>query len=201
MNPASTETIRTFIAIDLPVELKREIAGIQKRLRPFFDKARVSWVRLDNMHLTLRFIGDVPANDISTIIRAGEMLRCIPAFEIYMNGMGFFPNVRKPRVLWCGYDDSTSLTGTQALVEKTVAQSGFPAEEKPFVPHITLARIKELQTKPGSPFFVDMNAAQKEIDSIRLFFTHTVNSIRLIKSRLSPKGSDYTVLHEWRLKV
>ena len=201
MNSASTETIRAFIAIDLPAELKREIAGILKRLRPFFDKARVSWVKPDNMHLTLRFIGDVPSSEIGTIISNVDIISASPVHEIRMNSLGFFPNARKPRVLWCGYDDSPTLTAAQALVEKAVAQSGFPADEKPFVPHITLARIKELQTKPEAPFFVDMNAAKKEMDSIRLSFTHIVKSIRLIKSRLSPKGSEYTVLHEWRLKV
>ncbi len=192
MDPASQDTVRTFIAIDLPSELKREIASIQKRLRPLFDKARVSWVRPDNMHLTLRFIGDVPANEIRTIIQAGESIMSMRSFGLRMNSLGFFPNIRKPRVFWCGYEDSENLKTVQMEVETAVIRSGFPAEEKSFVPHITLARIKEINAKPGAVFYADMNAVQKEMQSIRLSFSHTVHEVQLIKSRLSPKGSEYS---------
>lgn len=200
MNSPGTESVRTFIAIDLPMDLKQEIASIQKRLRPLFEKARVSWVRPDNMHLTLRFIGDTPADAIRKLIRAGETITVMSALDLQMNSMGFFPNARKPRVFWCGYEDSEMLKAVQSEVERIVVQSGFPAEEKSFVPHITLARIKELSPKPGTPFYADMNAIEKEMRSIRLSFGHTAHEVQLIKSRLSPKGSEYTLLHAWKLK-
>lgn len=200
MNSARTETVRTFIAIELPAELKKEIASVQQRLRPYFSRARVSWVKSENIHLTLRFIGDVPSARIGELIRSCEDVKLKPSFGMHLNTIGFFPGVRKPKVLWCGYENSEALNAVQRLVEETIVKLGFSPEEKTFVPHLTMARIKEIGFKPAGPFYVDMTALETEIKNIPLSVRHTVCEISLIKSVLSPKGSEYTTLHTWPLK-
>ena len=200
MNASQNELIRTFIAIDLPAELKKEITSVQHRLRPQFSRARVSWVRPDNIHLTLRFIGDVPSARIGELIRSCEDVKLRPVFGLHLHSIGFFPNARKPKVLWCGYENSEELNAVQRLVEDAVVRLGFSPEEKKFVPHLTMARIKEIGSKPAAPFYVDMAEVEKEIKNILLSVRHTVHEVRLIKSVLSPKGSDYTTLHTWPLK-
>lgn len=197
MKSSTTATIRTFIAIDLPAELKQEIASVQSRLKPLFNRAKVSWVKPENIHLTLKFLGDVLPSDIPKIIKACEGIKQKPIPELTIDRIGFFPGQRKPKVLWCGYDRSDALVETQRYIENALVPCGFDAEEKPFVSHLTLARIKEIGSRPGAPFYVDMDDVQKEIDRIPISFAHSVRGIKLIKSRLSPKGSEYSVLHEW----
>lgn len=200
MNPANIQTIRAFIAVDLPANLKKEIAFIQQSLRPHFSRAKVSWVRSENMHLTLKFLGDVPLTDITKIITACDFVKEEPAFELHLNGLGFFPGLRKPKVLWCGYESSTALARVQNQIETALDSMGFAAENKPFVAHLTLARIKEINSNPAAPCYVDMTAVQEYLKKTPVSMFHPVRSIKLIKSRLSPKGSEYTGLHEWKLK-
>ena len=119
---------------------------------------------------------------------------------MHLNTIGFFPGVRKPKVLWCGYENSEALNAVQRLVEETIVKLEFSPEEKAFVPHLTMARIKEIGFKPAGPFYVDMTALETEIKNIPLSVRHTVCEISLIKSVLSPKGSEYTTLHTWPLK-
>lgn len=201
MNSVNTQTIRTFIAIDLPINLKKEIASIQQHLRPYFTRAKVSWVKSENMHLTLKFLGDVLSTDIPKVITACNFMKETTAFELYLNTIGFFPGLRKPKVLWCGYGSSDALSGVQNQIETALVPMGFVTENKPFVAHLTLARIKEINSNPSAPFHVDMTAVQEYINKTPISIHHPVHSIKLIKSRLSPKGSEYAVLHEWILKA
>lgn len=200
MNSSQTESVRIFIAIEIPAELKKEITSVQQRLRPHFSRARVSWVRPDNIHLTLRFIGDVPSARIGELIQSCEDVTLKPAFGLHLHSIGFFPNARKPKVVWCGYENSEELNSVQQLVEDAVVKLGFTPEGKAFVPHLTMARIKEISSKPDAPFYADMTKVEAEIKSIPLSVRHTVHEVRLIKSVLSPKGSEYTTLHTWPLK-
>lgn len=200
MNAAKKETIRAFIAIELPAELQKEIASIQQHLKPFFSRAKVSWVRPENIHLTLKFLGDVISNDISNIINVCDDSRLISVFELHLNRIGFFPGLRKPKVLWCGYDGSDALSSVQSRIENALVPLGFPAESKPFTAHLTLARIKEIDSNPSAHFYVDMEAVQEFIHKTQISIHHPVYCIKLIKSRLSPKGSEYKVLHEWVLQ-
>jgi 2'-5' RNA ligase len=200
VNSSQTESVRIFIAIELPAELKKEITFVQQRLRPHFSRARVSWVKPDNIHLTLRFVGDVLSARIGELIRSCEEAKLKPAFGLHLHSIGFFPNARKPKVMWCGYENSEELNAVQRLVEDAVVKLRFPPEEKAFVPHLTMARIKEIGSKPAAPFYVDMASVEKEIRNIPLSVRHTVHEVRLIKSVLSPKGSEYTILHKWPLR-
>lgn len=200
MNAVNNETIRSFIAIDLPADLKKEIASIQLRFKPLFGRARVSWVRAENMHLTIKFLGNVSAADIPAIVAACQPVGLQSGFNLYLNRIGFFPGVHNPKVMWCGYDHSDELTEAHRKIESALVPIGFPAEEKSFVAHLTLARFKEISSKPSSPFYVDLKTVRLETEKLSFSFRHTVTDIRLVKSRLLPKGSEYTVMHRWPLK-
>ncbi|MBL7996177.1 RNA 2',3'-cyclic phosphodiesterase [bacterium] len=200
MNPVNTPAVRTFIAIDLPSNIRKDITLIQQNLRPHFSRAIVSWVRPENIHLTLKFLGNVLMTDIPKIITACEFVKKDRAFELQLNGIGFFPGLHKPKVLWCGYESSAVLSEVQNQIETALIPMGFVAENKPFVAHLTLARIKEISSNPAAPCYVDMASVQEYFKKTPVSILHPVRSIKLIKSRLSSKGSEYTVLHEWKLK-
>lgn len=178
--------IRSFIAIDLPEEFHDEINRVTNELRP--AGGHVKWVRPENVHLTLKFLGDVPEDKIEPI---GEAVAGASAgrglVNLVSSGIGVFPNRSKPRVIWLGLTgDLDRLTGLQQDVENSVTPFGFFPEKRAFKPHLTLGRVKSPKGKGGL-----MNALEKVRPKEIMF---SASELVLFKSDLRPGGAVYTPL-------
>lgn len=128
--------LRLFVALSLTAEIRQRLAGLSGGV----PGAR--WTEPDNLHLTLRFIGEVP-EDVAVDIDAALAELRTPAFELTLDGVGVFGTGRRARVLWAGVERNEALGHLQAKVESAVVRCGLPAEERKFSPHVTLARLKD----------------------------------------------------------
>ncbi len=185
---ANDATFRLFLAIDPPEAVLREIADIQKRLQKLVD-GNIRWVKPEGMHLTLKFFGDAFTDDIRAISAAcvQEASQEAP-FTLSFCGLGNFPTVKRPRVLYLGLEgDATRLTDFQSRLEKRLSEAGFTGEDRPFTPHLTLARIKELR---------EPEKIAKEMTGIAKYATKqfTAQEMTLFHSDLTPGGAVYTKL-------
>lgn len=176
--------MRLFIAIDIPEDLKKSFA----QLRTDIPGAR--WVPPEQIHLTLAFLGDVEEAVGETL--RGELARIrVPSFTLRPAGNGCFPGVRRPRVLWVGLRPEPRLLGLAAAVHHAVLACGLPLEERPFAPHITLARLK----LPAAPEV----AAFLERGGERRFPPFPVREFTLFQSRLQASGAQHVPLHTFPL--
>ena len=128
---------RLFVAIDLPEEVKRELARFRREEMP-----GARWVPLDQLHLTLRFIGEVDDTTLAAIRKALGDVRVAP-FSLAVQVVGHFPPRKTPHVLWVGADAGAPLADLQGQVEECVQTAGLAPESRPFSPHITIARLRE----------------------------------------------------------
>lgn len=166
--------MRLFVAIELPDDLKTALG----RLRTDVPGAR--WVPPEQLHLTLAFLGEV---EEETVGKLGELLSLIhtPPFQLSFSGTGCFPSRRRPRVLWAGLDPNPRLLRLAAGVHGAVLACGIPQEERPFSPHITLARLKFPAAREVDAF-LDM-PQKPELPSF------SVREITLFQSRLTQHGA------------
>jgi len=180
--------VRVFIAVPLPVELKVKLCALQGAFRRLPLEA--SWVRETGFHLTLKFLGEVDASHIGSI--ASCMLATAQRydpFSLTLCGVGVFPHESNPRVLWVGIEDGTGLvTQLQQTLEAEFVQIGYPPDDRPFAPHLTLARLKRV-TRRG-----ELLAALKTHHRIVLGQLD-VNHIELIESQLHPSGAQYSTVN------
>ena len=186
-----------FLAIDIPPHARETVVSIQNRFKTLDLNA--SWVRPENIHLTLKFLGDTPSERVTGIrICVSEAVKSYPVFKVALGGAIVFPNLKKPRFLWIDLKDPYNhLTILQEKIDAKMGQLGFPREKKKFNPHLTLARIKHKKGVNKNKF---VNLKQ-EVDSVPLIKTEPfqVDSVKLIHSELTPKGSIYKILGEFSL--
>ena len=138
--PEPNETWRVFIAIELPATLRARMINHIDRLRESVPEARASWSREDNLHLTLRFLGDIPVSNIEKLAAAAAIaVTKVEPVEIVVEGGGAFPPRGQPRVLWIGITDpSGNLSTLQRALEDECANAGFAHESRSFHPHLTM---------------------------------------------------------------
>lgn len=181
------ETIRAFIAVDIPHEVKEKFSAAQGTLRG--AGADVRWVQPRNAHVTLQFLGDTPVANVEEIKAAlGRVAASHQAFEVAIEGLGVFPNPRRPRVVWIGVSRGASeLAALQRSVGEEMRRLGFPPEERAFSPHITLGRVKSPKNTDKLASILD---AEKHFQAGCFLAT----DIRLIRSVLSSEGPAYTTL-------
>ncbi|MFQ5723639.1 MAG: RNA 2',3'-cyclic phosphodiesterase [Terriglobia bacterium] len=177
--------MRLFVALDLPPPLREALQELVRQLQR--AAADVRWVRPEGMHLTLKFIGEVPEEKLPLIQEAlGEVASPAPA-ELDFRSLGYFPNERRPRVLWVGVQASNNLAPLAAQIEAALEPLGIPRERRAYAPHLTLGRFKSpkrlarLQEEVG-------RLREKEFGRVR------VEEFALYQSRLSPGGAQYTRL-------
>jgi 2'-5' RNA ligase len=190
-------TIRTFIAIPLTRPVLDHLAELQCALSRGEGGAAGRWVRPEGIHLTLKFLGDVPSERLPAVYRAVQQA-CggRQAFEIEVGGLGCFPNARRPRVIWAGVREETGqLVDLQGAIEAALEPAGFRRERRAFTPHLTLARIKQRASARDIAALGQMVAASQ--DETRI--TQQATQVQVIKSDLRPEGAVYTVLSETRL--
>jgi 2'-5' RNA ligase len=190
--------LRTFIAVDIHPSLLQTIQHKTEPLRKTVGSSLVRWVPVENFHLTLKFLGDVaPAkvDDLTRILQA-EADSCQP-FDIHINGLGSFPNSKRPRVLFIGIQAPAELDALQRGIESATAKLGYKSEARDFSPHLTIGRVRENVTA------ADQQIIRKALDDIKIdsLGTARVDSVHLYKSELKPGGSVYTRLFSAPLRT
>lgn len=182
-------SLRTFLAIDLPSCLLDSIVKKQQAMKP--ELPFITWGKSENLHLTLKFLGDTPESKIPELQQVvAKAVKGIEPFVINLRGFGVFPDKWAPRTLWTGIEgDLEVLLDLTRKIETEVNQLGFPPEGKPFRPHLTLARIKKNQRATGKA----IEKASMLADPF-IFGSLLVEQVTLFKSELRPTGSVYTKL-------
>ena len=190
--------LRAFIAVEIPIEIRKTVCNVIAPLQEEIGNA-VRWVPMDNMHLTLKFLGDVsPANVemLSQMLRAEvDLFQC---FDMHLRGLGAFPNTKRPRVIYVGIQAPPTLDALQRGIESAARRLGYESEERGFSPHLTVGRIKHALRVTGAEQQTIRRALEEaRIDSLG---TARVDSVHLYKSDLKPTGSVYTRLSSAQLK-
>jgi 2'-5' RNA ligase len=179
-----TKMIRTFICIELPTSLKTRLEKLTVELQKQ-STTKVSWVKPTNMHLTLRFLGDITEDKILDIKACVEQAcLAVKSFNLTVSELGAFPSLRRPRVFWVGIKDpSVQLIPIQKKLEQELITAGFGASDHPFSPHLTLGRVKE-----GDGQDITAKLTQTEF-ALEIF---SVKEIIVMRSELKPTGAVYS---------
>ncbi|MFH1777608.1 MAG: RNA 2',3'-cyclic phosphodiesterase [Candidatus Omnitrophota bacterium] len=180
--------IRTFIALNLPAQIINELSAVQKNLKDLHGK--INWVSPDNIHLTLKFLGSTKTSDIDRIIHIlKQTANDYSTLNVELSNMGIFPSLRNPRVIWVGLNEKTATINrlVKELNEK-LTDLGFTKEERDFKPHLTIARIKQLNDKHDLSIQLAKSQPQK--------LSFILSEITFYKSTLTPKGAIYSSLYK-----
>jgi len=185
---------RLFCAFELSQVLRSRIDEHSQRVREAVPEAAASWSRPENIHLTMKFFGDVDQAKAPSISNAlARVVEEFSAIEITAGGTGVFPRPSRPQVLWIGIDDRSGvLAKLQQRLEDECELEGFPKEDRAFRPHLTIARIR----KPHKANRLAETHLRTEFPALEL----VLNELVLFRSELSPKGSNYTPLSRHRLQ-
>ncbi|TET26812.1 MAG: RNA 2',3'-cyclic phosphodiesterase [Dehalococcoidia bacterium] len=191
------EQVRSFIAIELPDELKAGLAQLEDRLKSP-ELPSVKWVNPSAIHLTLKFLGNIATSrveEITTAIQAAS--KGIAPFHLEVGGLGAFPNLRRAQVVWVGIGGEVEGLGKlQQRIESRLVPLGFAAESRSFTPHLTLARLRQQASKDEQQRLGQLIAGTK-FDKV---YTIKVASIKLMKSQLTREGAIYSRLSSVELK-
>lgn len=184
---------RLFIAIGFEDNLRKQLAGLQAELKQ--AQADVRWVASENIHLTLRFIGEVSEEAVPSIKDIlKKTIENYRAFEIELKGVGAFPSVNNPRVIWIGCQDPTGqLFRIYQDIERSLIKLGLPGDDHKFSPHITLGRTKSTKNRDKLIKLIKLKQDYK-------VGRQKVKEITLFQSQLQPTGPIYTVLEQVTLK-
>jgi len=192
------ETIRAFIAIPLPQLLLSKLAALQQQLEQQIPPRSVRWVRAEGIHLTLRFLGDTSTDKVPDIKQAlAAVARHAPACRFSVEGLGCFPNSRRPRVVWVGVKEPTGwLEVLQDAIEEAMTHFGYSRERRAFKPHLTLGRVHRRASRSDAAQLGEVVAGT----TVGLLAEVPVEQFALIRSVLKPAGAEYTALEEFPLR-
>ncbi|MCX5678514.1 MAG: RNA 2',3'-cyclic phosphodiesterase [Candidatus Omnitrophica bacterium] len=190
--------MRAFIAIEISDEIKDALARIESHLK--YAGADVKWVNPKIIHLTLKFMGEINDNKCEVVKSALDAIaKSAKSFEVTVKDVGTFPNSARPRVIWLGLDKGASESVELAKrIEESLSKIGFPAENRPFSPHLTIGRVRSS---------LNIEKLKEKISSASLeiqpggTISQKVTSIILFQSTLTPQGPIYTKLHEAPLEA
>jgi 2'-5' RNA ligase len=187
-SPAAT---RTFICLELPEAVRAQADALQRRFVGLGEKIR--WVNPRNLHLTLRFLGEISRSQLETVCLA---VRCaaarVDAFSIHLSGTGCFPSPRRPKAFWIGVAEASDLIRLYEAVEEELVSAGFPREARPFSPHLTLGRVRV--DRSSARLGEAMDGA--EFDAAPF----PVTEVTLMKSDLKSSGAVYTRIASLKLR-
>ena len=189
----SPSTWRTFCAIELSDQVRAQLADHLKRLREAVPEASASWSRPENVHLTLKFFGNVRQDRLAQVSEAASRVAAeYSPFQLRIGGTGVFPKPSRPQVLWIGVEDrSGRLSELQQRLEEEFARDGFSNEDRAYKPHLTIARIR----RPDGA----RKLAETHLQTDFGFTEIRVNEFVFFRSELSPKGSRYTSISKHEL--
>jgi RNA 2',3'-cyclic 3'-phosphodiesterase len=182
------EPLRVFCAVALPRDLHDQLTTHINRIRDAVPDASASWSRVGNIHLTLKFLGDISPPQVEKLSEAASRsVEDFAPFKIVLEQTGVFPAHGSPRVLWIGVNDLEGKLGElHASLEDETAKSGFQKEARPFHPHLTLARLrKPQQARTLASAYKAIEFEPAEI---------AVSELLVIRSELSSEGSKYTII-------
>lgn len=180
--------IRTFIAVPLPDRLKQDVDRLIVGFKPL--ASGISWVKAANLHFTLRFLGDIDSSSIPVLKKAVEsQIGNFSRFDINLSGLGCFPNMNRPRVVWVAAGGDIEIMKRLASgVEEACRQSGYGPADKPFAPHLTIGRVK---FPSGTERLTEsLKTTRFETESF------SVDKVVIYKSDLTPRGPIYTSMGE-----
>ncbi|OGO73011.1 MAG: 2'-5' RNA ligase [Chloroflexi bacterium RBG_19FT_COMBO_56_12] len=187
----SSSVIRAFIGVDLSPEIQHCLEQVSTQLKERLEGDPVRWIPAENIHLTLKFLGDVSQANLEML---KKILRAVvpshPSFEISVGGLGAYPKVHHPRVIWIGLEVPSDLVAIQHSIETETARLGYAREERPFSPHLTLGRV----SRNASP--AEIHQLGEVLDTFKVGFLGAarVRAIHLYRSDLKPGGAVYTRL-------
>lgn len=198
----STVLVRIFVALDLDETIRRRIEAFVAEVRGSAPDAR--WVTTESMHITLKFIGEKSDAVVKTIEQALGSIAAAP-LQIRFSGAGFFPTPRAARVFWVGIEAEAALAELAAKIDDSLANLGIPKEQRPFSPHLTLARASG---GSGAPGWREGDKPNRQFAKLQQtlertpapdFGTMTAREFFLYRSQLSSKGSQYTKIARFNL--
>jgi 2'-5' RNA ligase len=181
--------VRLFIAIEIPQTIRTTFAALLKEFRAIAPQ--VKWVRAENLHVTLKFLGETEPAKLGALQNVLSVVRSTEPVNLEFRGLGFFPNEKRPRVFWAGMEASANLKTLASDIDQAVHRLGFPLEDRPFTPHLTLARFQP----PGIPPKLLHTIQEK---SAQAFGSLLAREIHLIESKLKPAGAEYTTVQTFR---
>ena len=180
--------MRLFAAIEIPEDIRRNLAALIQEFRTLSPQTK--WVRPENMHLTLKFLGEIEPAQLSDVQTALATIRSPRPVVLEFRGLGFFPSVKRPRVFWAGIESSANLAAIAAEIDRSLHALSFPLEDRPFTPHLTLARID----RPPLPAALQAAATKNATHS---FGSFSARQFHLIESKLKSTGAEYTTLQSF----
>lgn len=189
--------IRAFIAINLPPAIQESLDKQTSKLRQILGEDVVRWVPAQNMHLTLKFLGSLPLSHLDFIKRMlAQTADSHPQFDLQIGGLGSFPNLKRPRVLWAGIHAPAGLAPLQKMIEDGATRLGYNKEDRPFSPHLTLGRVRQGLSAQ------DLHKVSTTFSNFQLgkIGTARVDSVSLYQSDLNSEGSIYTKLFSASLR-
>lgn len=183
--------IRAFIAISLSPEIHQKLGQLMDGLRARLPRAPVRWVQPQNIHLTVKFLGDVStaSQEMLTKMLAAEASRH-PCFEVSVGELGVFPSPHRPKIIWVGVEAPQELHGLYRLVENEMMRLGYAPEERPFSPHLTIGRVSR-SAKPEEYRQIGETVKESKVGFLGAL---RVTSVELFRSDLRPGGAVYTRL-------
>jgi RNA 2',3'-cyclic 3'-phosphodiesterase len=195
MNLGREEVWRVFCAIDLPRDLRERLMVHINCVRDAVPDARASWSRVDNIHLTLKFLGNITIPQVEKLSEAASRsVKGLSPFKIVVEQTGVFPKHGQPRVLWIGVNDLSGKLGElQARLENEAGKEGFEKDDRPFHPHLTVARLRQ----PRHARMLGAEHRQLEFEPAEI----AVSELLVIRSELSSEGSKYTVVSRHPLSL
>ena len=184
--------IRAFVAIDLSEEIYQRLNEVAGNLQERLAGVPVRWVPVRNIHVTLKFLGDVSIKNLEVLKKLLETeARNHASFEISVGDLGAFPSERRPRVLWAGVEAPQELAVLQRGIESETARLGYAPEDRPFSPHLTLGRIGRNANSQ------DLQRVGEILKTTRIGFLGAtrIQAVHLYRSDLQPGGAVYTRLY------
>lgn len=177
--------MRLFVALDLPDAVRRALSELIAELKPKSPAAR--WLRPGSMHVTLKFLGHTDTHKLDSIRAVLATIHSVQPVDLHFRGIGFFPNERRPRIIWCAIEAAPNLFELAAAMEQALEPLGFARESRPFLPHLTLARLNASQ---GVENLVAAANAMKSYD----FGAAHEAEFHLFESVLKRTGAEYKKL-------
>ena len=184
--------MRLFVALQIPPAVRKNLAEFLAELRALSSEPR--WVRAENLHVTLKFIGELQPDKLNAIRAALSLVHSDRSVTLDFRGLGFFPNEKRPCVFWAGIEASTNLVQLASDIDRAMEKLGIPPEKRPFSAHLTLARFEP----PGLP--EKLRTAIQE-NAKREFGSVAAKEFHLIESKLKPSGAEYTTLETFPFVV
>ena len=183
--------MRIFIAIEIPQNIRVKITEITDYLQSKTSPTAVKWVDYENLHLTIKFIGETKQEKIEEITKVlSQSLAHQAPFSLEIGGLGMYPNNTNPRVIWLGVTGGEPLIAMHNILDQNLARLGIQREGRPFSPHLTIARLRR-NTDAASSKTIGRTLSQFRVDSLGLF---NIDRVQLFQSVLTPSGPIYKTL-------